>query len=167
MGTCSRNSRSKRHDPATQFSFDVSGSLNEFQSADFGDRRLTDRLIQIEDALGGAPAESIQNACDSWASTKATYRFCDNESVKPKEILSAHRQAHHSRLSETDELSVVSDTTYLTFPRHPPKKDLVTSALLLSALRASSYTPVSAFIPTHRTSGVIDQHLLIEDWHKY
>lgn len=124
MGTCSRNSRSKRHDPATQFSFDVSGSLNEFQSADFGDRRLTDRLIQIEDALGGAPAESIPNACDSWASTKATYRFCDNECVKPKEILSAHRQAHHSRLSETDELLVVSDTSYLTFPRHPAKEGL-------------------------------------------
>ena len=86
---------------------DVSGVIkSEFRSADFGDARLTDRLTQIGDTLGRAPAESIPKACDDWAATKATYRFCDNETVEPKEILSAHKQSQQSRLTETDELLV-------------------------------------------------------------
>ncbi|RLM84017.1 hypothetical protein D3D02_15620 [Halobellus sp. Atlit-38R] len=39
------------------------------------------------DAVGDrlrAPAKSIPNACEDWASTKATYRFCDDERVDPK-----------------------------------------------------------------------------------
>ncbi len=53
---------------------DVSGRVRkEFQSAEFGDERLTDRLMQVGDQLGRAPAESIPNACEDWASTKATY----------------------------------------------------------------------------------------------
>ena len=67
---------------------DVSGKVRkEFQSAEFGDKRLTDRLMQVGDRLGRAPAESIPNACEDWASAKATYRFCDNERVDPNEIL--------------------------------------------------------------------------------
>ncbi|MFT4892129.1 MAG: hypothetical protein ACI9YT_003070, partial [Halobacteriales archaeon] len=61
---------------------DISGQTQtEFQYADFGDTRLTDRLVQIGDELGSSPAESIPIACEDSASTKATYRFCDNESV--------------------------------------------------------------------------------------
>jgi len=48
----------------------------------------------------------------------------DNDSVEPSEIISAHRQAQRSRVSSGDELLVVSDTTYLTFPRHPAKDGL-------------------------------------------
>lgn len=45
---------------------DVSGWIrNEFRSAEFGDERLTDRLIQIGDRLGSGPAESIPNACEN------------------------------------------------------------------------------------------------------
>ena len=52
---------------------DVSGWIRaEFRSADFGDKRLTDRLVQIGDELGSSPAESIPGACEDWASTKAT-----------------------------------------------------------------------------------------------
>ena len=104
---------------------DVSGWIrSEFRSADFGDKRLTDRLVQLGDELGSSPAESIPASCENWASTKATYRFCDNDSVDPSEILSAHKQAQQSRVSGGDELLVVSDTTYLTFPRHPAKDGL-------------------------------------------
>jgi len=41
---------------------DVSGQVQtEFQYADFGDTRLTDRLVQIGDELGSSPAESIRS----------------------------------------------------------------------------------------------------------
>jgi len=73
---------------------DISSQVkSEFQHAEFGDARLTDRLVQIGDELGSSPAESIPIACEDTASTKATYRFCDNEHVNSTEILASHRQA--------------------------------------------------------------------------
>jgi len=47
---------------------DVSGTVRkEFQSAEFGDERLTDRLMQVGDRFGTAPAESVPNACEDWS----------------------------------------------------------------------------------------------------
>jgi len=93
---------------------DISSQVQtEFQHADFGDERLTDRLVQIGDELGSSPAESIPIACEDSASAKATYRFCDNESVNSADIFASHKQAQQSRIQETDELLVVSDTTEL------------------------------------------------------
>jgi hypothetical protein len=121
----SRGWRPKLDENGELYDMDVSGWIRtEFQAADLGDKRLTDRLVQIGDELGSSPAESIPAACEDWASTKATYRFCDNDSVEPDEILSAHKQTQHSRLGDGDELLVVSDTTYLTFPCHPAKEGL-------------------------------------------
>ena len=48
-------------------------------------------MTQIGDRLGKAPVESIPNACEDWASTEATYRFCDNERVDPNEIARRER----------------------------------------------------------------------------
>lgn len=97
---------------------------NEFRFADFGDKRLDKRLQKIGIALGCAPSESIPEACETWASTKATYRFCDNENVSPEEILSSHREEQKSRLEGEEELLIVSDTMFLTFPSHPSKEGL-------------------------------------------
>ncbi len=121
---------------------DVSGWIRgEFRSADFGDKRLTDRLVKVGDELGSSPAESIPAACEDWASTKATYRFCDNDSVDPADIRSAHKQAQRSRVSQLDELVIVSDTTELVFPRHPSKEglgDIGNSEMDLEGVKAHS-----------------------------
>jgi hypothetical protein len=144
---------------------DVSGPIKaEFRSADFGDARLTDRLIQIGDALGRAPAESIPSACEDWAATKATYRFCDNETVEPKEILSAHKHAQQSRLTGTDELLVISDTTHLTFPSHHSKEGLGDiSSADIEVEGVKLHTSIGIRPDTQRMTGVIDQQVLIED----
>jgi hypothetical protein len=136
----------------------------EFDGAEFGDARLTDRLKQIGESLGRAPAESIPNACGDWASTKATYRFCDNETVKPKEILSAHRQAQRSRLTGRENLLIVSDTTFLTFPRHPSKEGLGDiSSADIDVEGVKLHTTIGILPDTHRMTGVIDQQVLFED----
>lgn len=143
---------------------DVSGPIKaEFRSADFGDARLTDRLTQIGDALGRAPAKSIPSACDDWAATKATYRFCDNEAVAPKDILSAHKHAQQSRLTGRDNLLVVSDTTYLTFPRHPSKEGLGDiSSADIDVEGVKLHTSIGIRPDTQRMTGVIDQQVLID-----
>jgi len=144
---------------------DVSGWIrSEFRSAEFGDKRLTDRLIQIGDRLGSSPAESIPNACENWASTKATYRFCDNESVDPNEIISAHNRAQRSRVQGNEEILVVSDTTELVFPRHPSKEglgDIGNSTTDLEGVKVHSTIGLDP--QTRHMTGVIDQQSLIED----
>jgi hypothetical protein len=144
---------------------DVSGSIRtEFRSAEFGDKRLTDRLVQLGDELGSSPAESIPASCKDWASTKATYRFCDNDSVEPGEIISAHRQAQRSRVSGGDELLVVSDTTYLTFPRHPAKDGLGNiSSSDIDVEGVKLHTSVGIRPDTQEMTGIIDQQVLVED----
>jgi hypothetical protein len=42
--------------------------------------------------------------------------------VKPTEILTAHKQAQRSRVSQLDEILIVSDTPELVFPQHPSKE---------------------------------------------
>jgi len=144
---------------------DVSGKVRkEFRSAEFGDERLTDRLMQVGDRLGRAPAESIPNACEDWASAKATYRFCDNERVDPNEILSAHKRSQRSRVQDKNELLVVSDTTELVFPRHPSKEglgDIGNSKTDLEGVKVHS--TIGLYPQTHQMTGVIDQQSLIED----
>ncbi|ERG92461.1 MAG: hypothetical protein J07HQW1_02505 [Haloquadratum walsbyi J07HQW1] len=44
---------------------------SKFRAAEFGDKRLTNRLIQLKDELGKRAAESIPTSCEDWASTKA------------------------------------------------------------------------------------------------
>jgi hypothetical protein len=147
---------------------DLSGSIkSEFETADFGDDRLTVRLQKIGSALGNAPAASIPNACEDWASVKGTYRFCDNENVDPKEILEAHGQAQCSRLKGADELLLVSDTTHLTFPSHPSKEglgDVGTDEMDLEG--AKIHTTIGLLPSTGYTAGILDQQVLLEDREK-
>jgi hypothetical protein len=160
-------SRSRRTDldKAELCQTDVSGQVRkEFQSAEFGDERLTDRLMQVGDRLGRAPAESIPNACEDWASAKATYRFCDNERVDPNEILGAHKRAQRSRVQDKNELLIVSDTTELVFPRHSSKEglgDIGNSKTDLEGIKV--HTTIGLDPQTHHMTGVIDQQSLIED----
>jgi hypothetical protein len=164
MQSRSRNRRADLDD-AEPCQTDISGKVRkEFQSAEFGDQRLTDRLMQVGDRLGRAPAESIPNACEDWASTKATYRFCDNERVDPNEILDAHKRTQRSRAQDNSELLVVSDTTELVFPRHPSKEglgDIGNSKTDLEGVKVHSTIGLDP--QTHRMTGVIDQQSLIED----
>lgn len=69
----------------------VAGAMAvEFEPADLGDTRLDDRLTEIAERLGRSPTESIPAASSNWAETKATYRFCDNETVDPRDVLTGH-----------------------------------------------------------------------------
>ena len=50
-------------------------ALQEFGENDFGDKRLTSRLIKIAGQLAEAPETSINEACEGWSETKSAYRF--------------------------------------------------------------------------------------------
>ena len=71
----------------------------EFRHANLGDVRRQKRLIQLAEKRGAAPNASIPQACGDTASTKAAYRFYDNQAVTEEDILGSHQKATQERMA--------------------------------------------------------------------
>ena len=96
------------------------GIAAELEGIDLGDKRLNKRREHIIEALAADPQASVNAACDGWSDTLAAYRFFDNKSVKPEQILQPHVDATKRRMSEHPVVLIVQDTTELDFSNHPP-----------------------------------------------
>lgn len=96
----------------------------EFQNANLGDVRRTERLIEMATTLGENPQGSLPEACCDTAELKATYRFFDNDKISPDEILKSHILASINRLREHPIILAVQDTTYLDWTAHPATEGL-------------------------------------------
>jgi hypothetical protein len=99
-------------------------AAKECAGAEFGDARLTQRLVRLTSALAEHPASSIPEACGRWGETKAAYRFFDNEKVTPEKILEPHRRRTIERLAGHDIVLAVQDTTVLDYSSHKATKGL-------------------------------------------
>jgi hypothetical protein len=102
----------------------VSWAFRELGTSDFGDLRLTDRLVTICEDVERAANESIPAVARSWADTKAFYRFFDNDSVTDREIIRTHRERVVERASSSDVVLVVQDTTEIDHSKHRGTKGL-------------------------------------------
>jgi hypothetical protein len=87
----------------------------EFEGADFGDKRLNRRLTQIASKLRESPAESIPTAMGTNMELEATYRFLRHESVSPEQILAPHVAATCERVAKAGPVVVAHDTTQFCF----------------------------------------------------
>ena len=96
-----------------------SWNQQEFETLDLGDKRLTQRLIDVAGELSASPQSAIHAACGDWAATKAAYRLFDNEKVTSEKILSPHFQRTVERVSEHERVFAIQDTTYLDYTHHP------------------------------------------------
>lgn len=84
-----------------------------------GDKRLDKRCNQLIDLFVKKPTMSIPEACGTWKSTKAAYRFFTNDSVNPDNILQAHFQQTKQKIKETDGIILVAqDTTDIDYTTH-------------------------------------------------
>ncbi|HFD2297655.1 TPA: transposase DNA-binding-containing protein, partial [Legionella pneumophila] len=63
---------------------------SEFGIVNFGDKRLSKRLLKIADSFANSPECSINRACDDWHQSKAAYRFFQNDAVSERKILDSH-----------------------------------------------------------------------------
>lgn len=93
-------------------------AVTEVGHADFGDARLTQRLLQLIECLSDHPEASIPQACETWAMTKAAYRFFTNPRVSPAAIVAAHRATTVQRVAEHSLILAVQDTTTFNFTLH-------------------------------------------------
>lgn len=99
--------------------------FRELEQADFGDARLTARILQLVSDLGSHPEWSLASLYEGdWASLKAGYRFFDNAAVTPSAILAPHREATWARSVGQSRILVAQDTTYLNFTGHAATQGL-------------------------------------------
>jgi hypothetical protein len=87
----------------------------EFESADFGDFRLTRRLALAVDAAERKPGIGFPKQASSAAELEGTYRFLNNESVTPEKILEPHIACTVARCADEGTVLAVHDTTEFAF----------------------------------------------------
>lgn len=90
----------------------------EFEGVDFGDKRLTERMKVLGQALYEKPTTAIPEACNDWSGTKAAYRFFDNERVEVEQMLVAHREKTVLRMRAYETILAVQDTTFFNYDNH-------------------------------------------------
>ena len=91
--------------------------VDEVRNADLGDKRLNRRLGKLVEELGAKPNLSIPAATRARKEMEAAYRFFDNDKVSPEKILRPHIDATHERISQTDLVLLVQDTTEVDVTR--------------------------------------------------
>ncbi len=96
---------------------------DEVWGANLGDQRLNKRLGKIVEELGANPNLSIPAATDRRAEMEAAYRFFDNDKVTPQKILQPHINATRQRISQSDRVLLVQDTTELDLTRPSQQVD--------------------------------------------
>lgn len=89
------------------------------------DKRLNTRCNQLIAQLVQNPTESIPEACGTWKTTKAAYRFFSNEHVHAEQIMHAQYQETQDRIQATEGIILVAqDTTDLDYSTHPRTQGL-------------------------------------------
>lgn len=91
--------------------------VGELIEAEFGDVRLSDRLIHLVEAMAEHPESGLLESCGR-AGAKAAYRFFDNARVSPAKILAPHVARTVQRAREHAVVLAPQDTTTFSFNSH-------------------------------------------------
>ena len=131
----------------------------EFESADFGDVRLKNRLVRTADQLSGQPLDPINKACEGWADTKATYRLFANEKVNAAEILDAHRSRTWERAKQHPFILSIQDTSFLNYTTHEATEGLGKIGTKGCLARGLVQHTTLAMSPEGLPLGILDQKI--------
>ena len=97
----------------------ISGwAVSEFGEVDFGDKRLSNRLLKLADSFVKTPENSINRSCSSWGETKAAYRFFQNENIDESKILNSHSMKTVERARKHKTILAIQDTCYISYKDH-------------------------------------------------
>ena len=121
--------------------------------ADFGDKRLDDRLVTLLSDLGSRPNLSIPAACGGRAEMKAAYGFFDNDKVTFETVLAPHRAQTKERMAQHDVVLLVQDTTEVDLTR--PDQEVAGAGELDGARRGFLLREMQAFTPDGTPLGTV------------
>lgn len=96
----------------------------EFESVNFGDKRLDKRLKDISKGLALKSHANISSAFSTWKEIKGAYRLLNNDLVSPEKILAPHIIETVERCNHQSIVLAVQDTTFLDFVNRPKTCDL-------------------------------------------
>lgn len=104
---------------------DVGWVQQELGGVKLGDKRLERRLIATAEKLSKSPVSPINEACATWACTKAAYRLFNNAKTKAGEILRPHTNETVKRMAANGgPVLVIQDTVFISYGKHPNTKGL-------------------------------------------
>ena len=136
----------------------MSAVLSEpLSTAEFGDVRLTNRLVRIVDRLSQKPNMSIPAAMNGRAEMEAAYRFFDNSKVTPDAIVKPHLSATQERIRQCDVVLLVQDTTQIDLTR-PDQQVEGAGPMECESRRGFFYHPLFAFDTQGLPLGTVWSH---------
>jgi len=91
----------------------------EVEGCTFKDERLAKRFGKLLGMMSDGVGQSVPQACQDWAHTKAAYRFLSNDGVGEDQILAGHFQATRGRLAQAGpKILMLHDTGEFSFQRN-------------------------------------------------
>lgn len=142
----------------------VDWAEEELGCADFGDRRLTRRLVTIARDFYANPQGSIPQACQTRARTKAAYRFFEHSQTTMDKVLAPHYEATLGRVSQEAVVLAVQDTTALDYSAHPATERLGPLAFKANGLIGLLVHDTMAFSVEGTPLGLMDVQCWARDF---
>ncbi|MCW5551099.1 MAG: IS4 family transposase [Verrucomicrobiae bacterium] len=96
----------------------------EFALAELGDRRRTQRLVNLAHGLAAQPGGTLPQAFPDWAELKAAYRLLDRPETSFQRILAPHLQRTRAACRPPGEYLLIEDTTLLDYSCGPAAPEL-------------------------------------------
>ena len=96
----------------------------EFGFAQLGDKRRTERLINVATNLAANPGGTLPQAFPDWAELKAAYRLLDQRHVTFERIIAPHCERTLQACRQPGEYLIIEDTTLLDYSMRPACEDL-------------------------------------------
>jgi transposase-like protein/DDE family transposase len=90
----------------------------QFAQARLGDRRRTQRLVEMATRLAQCPTGTLPQAFPDWKDLKAAYRFLDHLEFGPQQVQQPHWQKTLEACRQAGEHLVIEDTTTLDYSSH-------------------------------------------------
>ncbi len=135
----------------------------EFTDVDLGDKRLDKRLMDITAKMMAQPLAPINQACDDWADTKASYRLFKNEKVTVEEILNPHQRRTQERMENYPIVLAVQDTSFLNYTSHPKTEGLGPIGAKEQNLLGLVMHTTMALTPAGLPLGILSQDIWARD----
>lgn len=88
----------------------------QFGECDLGDKRRTQRAVQVAAQFAADPSGSTTRQTESWGDCKAAYRLMDQKDVTFRAMAEPHWR--HTRAQTRGDFLLLGDTTTIDFGRH-------------------------------------------------
>jgi hypothetical protein len=121
----------------------ISKPSDNFSGIDFGDKRITERTVQVVEDLTKKPQKSVNLASRSRANAKAAYRLLANENFTVDKLQDGIAQTTRSAMSGIPVVLLIQDTSDINYNTHKKTKGLGYSSENVLGIKAHSCIAVT------------------------